>query len=179
MSVIKFITSSLFGLCTTIDGCFFCPHRVTGAHTPSSQHRLRCQTLWLTSGPWFTRREYLLLSCCQSAARQIRCLNYCACFMLWKAQIENTMHHSCYIQYIPCRFVFSLPGLCVLGWRQENVWGLWGGVSKHRQLPDLHHPQHADSSCQGNTTVTGSVTVCSVFIYISISLWSQPATATS
>lgn len=92
MSVIKFITSPLFGLCTTIDGCFFCPHRVTGAHTPSSQHRLRCQTLWLTSGPWLTRREYLLLSCCQNAAREIRCRNYCACFMLWKAILENTMH---------------------------------------------------------------------------------------
>ena len=140
-------SSYLYGWCTTIDNsrCLSCSHRDTGAHVPSSQLRLHCPTPWLTSGWWFTRRECPRSSCSQ---RRIRCLKYHAHMNLHKLYmyVKNTSH-------VAFAYMFTGVWHCVLGWGQEDIWGLGGGGGEHRCHPDCHQAQSDDPPRQGNTRV--------------------------
>lgn len=68
----------------------------------------------------------------------------------------NWWHKLLYLQFISIwlsihiALTFLFIGLSFVGWRQENIWGHWGGAWKHRQLPQFHPPQHADPSWEGN-----------------------------
>lgn len=142
----------MYGLCTTVDKCVFLlaqgywgPHGFITAQTPLPD---TTADFWLMV--YQKKASTIVMLADYNEGDKVLIVQECT------VQYFFRRSYRAVFWFIYLLVLLTAVWLYLLGKWEENIWGLWGGVDKHRHVPNFYHPQHADPSHKGNSTAACS-----------------------